>query len=336
MPDMSKAKFHILYDGPALASNEMNVRDLAPALLALGQVLEDANTALNDGHAKVAVKVKASFKTGCFGIELDVVQTLLQQAQTLFSNEKVATAKQILEWLGLLVQSPAYISGTLLGLIGFLKWLHNRTIKRAVIMDNGLVRVELDDAHLVVEQQVIELFRQTKLRQSLEDVLKPLETEGITEFAVTNQKQTKRFITVSKGDLPGLAAPELVPEVLSEQNVEMSLQLVSISFRDDNKWRFSDGNTVFYATVSDPVFLQQVKSNEPFASGDILMASLRRTQSLVGDSIKTDYTLTKVLEHRRAATQIPLSFEVESPPILEAVEPKKSRRSPRKLPKGSS
>ncbi|CUJ80717.1 MULTISPECIES: hypothetical protein [Achromobacter] len=336
MPDMSNAKFHILYDGPALESNEMNVRDLAPALLALGQVLEDANTALNDGKAKIAVKVKASFKTGCFGIELDVVQTLLQQAQTLFSNEKVATAKQILEWLGLLLQTSAYAGGSLLGLIGFLKWLRNRTIKRVVLLDDGLVRVELDDAHLVVEQQVIELFRQTKLRQSLEGVLKPLETEGITEFAVTDQKQTKRFITVSRDDVPSLAAPELVPEVLSEQDVEMNLQLVSISFRDDNKWRFSDGSTVFYATVSDPLFLQQVKSNEPFASGDILKASLRRTQSLVGDTMKTDYTLTKVLEHRRAAAQIPLSFEVELPPILEAVGPKKPRKPRKKLLKGNS
>ena len=44
----SQASFHLIYDGPALANHEMNVRDLAPALLAVGELLEEVNRMLMD------------------------------------------------------------------------------------------------------------------------------------------------------------------------------------------------------------------------------------------------------------------------------------------------
>lgn len=310
MEDMSKASFNVLYDGPALASSEMDVRELAPALLALGNLLEEANSTLNDGRAQISVKVKASFKTGCFGIELDVAQTFLQQMNILFACEKVATAKQLLEWLGLLVGTGTIGLACGKGLIGLLKWLRGRSFNRVVLLEDGLVRIELDGDHFVIEQQVIELYRQAKLRAALQDVMKPLESPGITEFAVTDKKQ-HRFVVVESSELSYFIPPELAPELLSEEEVEMNLQLVNIAFKDDNKWRFSDGSTSFYAQVTDRRFLDQVRRNESFSGGDILKARLLRTQSLTGDAMKTEFVLLEVLEHRRAASQIPMQFDIE-------------------------
>lgn len=311
MENMSKATFHVLYDGPALASHEMDVRDLAPALLALGEVLEESNKALNDNKAKITVKVRASFKTGCFGIELDVIQTFSQQIQMLFSSDSIATAKEILEWIGLIGGGVGAVSGSGYGLLKFIKWLRGRAIHRVVLLDNGLIRVELDDEHIEIERQIIDLYRQFKLRRALEDVLKPLEQEGINEFAVTNKPQTERFVTVSKEERFYFSAPSSEPEILSEEEVEMNLQLVTVSFREDNKWRFYDGSTAFYAQVQDHNFLKQVQGNEPFSSGDILRARLRRTQYLSGETMKTEYTLLEVLEHRKAGAQIPMRFDRE-------------------------
>lgn len=311
MPDMSKATFHVLYDGPALANHEMNVRDLAPALLALGQLLEETNAAVNDGKAKVSVQVRASFKTGCFGIELEVVQSLIQQIHLAFSTESVANAKSLLEWIGLIWDTAAKTAGTIGSLIVFLKWLKGRTIKKVVLLDNGNVRVVLDDDAVEAESTVIALFRQAKLRQALEDVLQPLERDGIEEFAVTDQKQTERFLTVSKQELRYFTAPDEQPEMLAEDEVVMNLQLVNVAFREDNKWRFSDGNSTFYAQVEDVDFLNKVQSNEPFARGDILKARLRRIQSLSGETMKTEYIVLTVLEHRRSGVQLPMQFEHE-------------------------
>jgi len=40
--DSDDMKFRIVYDGPALDTHEMDVRDLAPALLSLSDALEEA------------------------------------------------------------------------------------------------------------------------------------------------------------------------------------------------------------------------------------------------------------------------------------------------------
>ena len=52
--------FSIKYDGPALASHQMDVRELAPALIALSSLLEEANRALYPESAEVRVNVNVA------------------------------------------------------------------------------------------------------------------------------------------------------------------------------------------------------------------------------------------------------------------------------------
>jgi len=313
MEDMSKATFNVLYDGPALANSEMDVRDLAPALLALGELLEEANAVLNAGKAKVSVQVRASFKTGCFGIELDVLQGLLQQAQALFAHENVATAKNLLEWLGLIEDHAGKIAATGGGLLWLIKKLRGRKIDQVTLLDNGNVKVVLDDGFLETEQQVIALYRQLRVRRALEKVLKPLESEGIDTFAATDLQQKHRFIEVTKAERSYFEAPDAESEHLSDEEAIVNLQIVSISFQDGNKWRFSDGANVFFADLLDESFSAQIASSAAsFTNGDILKVRLRKIQTLVGDTIKTEHQVTKVLEHRKAGTQLKMNFQKES------------------------
>jgi hypothetical protein len=54
---MSSATITIAYDGPALRYHAMDVRDLAPAMLGVGQLFDAANSALNGENARVRVQV---------------------------------------------------------------------------------------------------------------------------------------------------------------------------------------------------------------------------------------------------------------------------------------
>ncbi len=46
-------RFHLVYDGPALQEHQMDVRALAPALLSVGNLVEQANEIFNGDRAKV-------------------------------------------------------------------------------------------------------------------------------------------------------------------------------------------------------------------------------------------------------------------------------------------
>lgn len=99
----------IRYDGPALRQHEMDVQDLAPALLALAEIAQIANRKFNGDRASMKVLVNADVEQRCFQLDLSLIQSLLDQAQVLIGKESIATAKQIAEIIGL----TGSISGSL-------------------------------------------------------------------------------------------------------------------------------------------------------------------------------------------------------------------------------
>lgn len=303
---MSSTSFQVVYDGPALAGSTIDVRELAPALLAFGDVIEQANFTLNEGRTSVALRVNASFKSGCFGIDFSVVQSLMNQVSALFKEPAVVSAKEVTEQLGFVYTKGAAAIG---GVIFVIKWLRNRKIKRVVLLDNGLARIELDDDHLETEQRTIALLRNFKLRQALEAaVTKPLEREGYDSVAISTNPEDG-FFMITRAERSYFMAPPAETEELDDQTTKANLQLVNVAFKDDNKWRFYDGTTQFYAAILDERFVHRVQSGEEnFSAGDILIVDLRKRQWLEADIMKAEYEVVEVLSHRRGMAQIPLVF----------------------------
>ncbi len=299
---MSQTSFQVVYDGPALAGSTIDVKDLAPALLALGDVIEQANITLNAGHAKISLRVSASFKSGCFGIDFSVVQSLIDQALGLFKQTPAASAKELVELLG-------FMTGSGMGVIKVVKWLRNRVIREVVLLDNGKARVVVDGDSLETELATIELLRNYRLRLALQQaIMDPLERDGYDSVALSDQP-SKGFVVIEKKDRYYFAAPPAEDEMLSDKEDTVSLQLVSVSFRDDNKWRFSDGTNSFHAAITDDAFLNKVRmAEESFTAGDILTVTLRKRQWLAADTMKSDYEILKVVDHRKAMAQLRMQF----------------------------
>lgn len=116
------AHFSIKYDGPALATHQMDVRELAPALIALSELLEQANKTAYPDAPEVRVNVRGNFKGGSFGVDLIAVQSVAQQMVSLFSGSEATAAANlfgILGGIGLVGTGGA-------GVIGVIKWLRGR------------------------------------------------------------------------------------------------------------------------------------------------------------------------------------------------------------------
>lgn len=297
---MSNQNFQIYYDGPALNNSEMNVKELAPALLSLGELFEEANKIINKEEVNIVVNIKAT-RPGCLYIDLSVVQSTIETAMSLFNSDSVTAitnAAGILSVLG--------ISGGG-GLIGLIKWLGNRKIKSVTKIEGEGFKLETEDGDIkYTNEKEIKLFSSISIRKKIEAVVKPLKSDGVEKMKfISKEDETE----ITKNQVNIFTAPDIEEELIGEKEIEMNLQIVNISFQKDGKWRFNDGNAIFFADILDENFNKQVEENEKvFAKDDLLKVRARMQQFISNGLIKTDYTILEVLEHRSAAIQIKLPF----------------------------
>ena len=302
----SEALFNIAYDGPALQTSEMDVRQLAPALHAVGDVLEAANKVLNGSSTRLSVKVRGSFKSGCFGIDFSLSQGMWTDFAGLFSSKElsaVANAATLLSFLGITAVS------TYAGLIQVIAWLKNRRISKVVELDDGKTEIYVDDEHIITERAVLKLLEDYSVRKALSAVIyEPLENEGIDKFAAGTE--TDGLVVVENSDYVYFASPAVQDQLIHDTVYETILQVTSISFNEDNKWKLSEGSGSFFADIADSEFMFRVQKNEEaFAKDDLLTVRLRKRQWLTEKGvIKPEYIVEKVIEHKSAAVQLKLDL----------------------------
>lgn len=94
------AHFSIIYDGEGLAEGSIDVKDLAPALLALAEVVDEAQPLVPELDARLSLRVRSNFEHGSFEVHLELAK-LYQQIVGLFSGQDAtafANLFQILCW----------------------------------------------------------------------------------------------------------------------------------------------------------------------------------------------------------------------------------------------
>ncbi|WP_063899608.1 hypothetical protein [Burkholderia ubonensis] len=289
--DMSNhEQFNVVYDGPALTEHRMDVRDLAPALVAIADLFSFANKELNGDNTEVRLEVKGSFKAGSFHSELIFIQSLANQIRDIFAGPNAAAFSNALAILGAL---GIVGSGGLIGLIRKLRG--NRPHRIEPTGSNVRIWVTEKES-LEVEEAVYRLYRSKTVRVSLQKTLSPLERDGITSFGIV--RGAKVELVIENDELGTFAIFEEAGEVVSDVVGRKVLLLESVVFKDGNKWRVHDGTYPFFAALDDEEFLAKVNAGERFGKGDVLVVDLRQIQIIGDDGLKNEYRILKVHEHR--------------------------------------
>ena len=290
-------RFHVVYDGPALTEHRMDVRDLAPALVAIADLFTAPNKEINGEAAELRVQVNASFKAGSFGIDLVATQQLLSQIKDIFSGNGATAISNAWTIMGIIGLAGG---GGLIGLLRALKG--RRPVKIEQKGDGSTVWMSQTES-IEVEGNVIRLYQSSIVRTSLEKVISPLEREGITGFgvvlngAVVLDVHDHEVAVFNAASLGGDA------EIVSDTTSKKLLLIESLTFKDGNKWRVHDGTATFHASIEDKAFLGSIDAGERFGKGDVLVVDLRQVQSIVGAKLINESIIVKVWEHRQPLQQ---------------------------------
>lgn len=283
MEDQTQVQLEVSFDGPALIDGRMNVRDLAPAMLGFGALFECANSILNGPRASVNVNVRAT-SSGSFHIIYEVIQS---QATGQAFQDLLATAINIKE----------LIFGGGLTLFTLVQWLRGRKPKVEKVNDN-LFRLTIDNQTYDVPLDLLRLYQDINTRRALVDIVHPVKQEGIERFEVY---ENKRLIqSVEKKDVEAFEPPESHEPLLDEIS-RHAFSILSLAFKEDNKWRLTDGQATYSVSMKDAAFQNRVDNNEEaFAKGDVLVCDLRTIQWQVPEGVKTEYEVVKVHTHKQA------------------------------------
>ncbi len=290
---MSQDTFTIAYDGPAVEGGRMDVRELAPALVAIADLFRDVNSTLNGTSATVNVNITAN-RAGSIEVILELIQQTASGTVYLLASDQanaLVNAKVIAETI--LGRS---------GLINFLKRTKGQPIDSAQKLPDGQVRLNIEGAPHDVAETVYELSQNNSIRQSPDEFIrKPLEREGFNGFRSTYNGHTE---TVNKDEAAFFGMQD---RVVSENQVTQWFTIVSLSFKESRKWSLDYGGSTISVAIKDEEFLRSVAEHKEYFSKDDRLHCIVHTKQTEGrDGLKTEHTVVKVLAHQQAPTQPPL------------------------------
>lgn len=293
---MPKTNFTVKYDGDALANHEMDVAILAPALMGMQKVLDALVTESTEGEYRASLKIKGNAKAGSIEIEL-VTQAI--------SNMKLLKDIIVDVFSHRDVVALATITTLLVPLLALIKKFGRRKPSKVEDMGDGNVKIYFDNDITIVNNHVYHVYNNFEVREAAYKAVKPLEQEGIDSFVI--YEKSKKLVEVNKEDVSRFVPPSVADRMLVSEEITF-LQIVTIKFNMNNKWQFTQGDSVINANIIDDDFIAKVRNGVPFQDGDILKVKLQKEQYQEKGKLKTNYKILEVLDHQKAAQQQNINF----------------------------
>lgn len=298
--------------------SEIEVFQLAPTLLALGELIQESNREINPGGRQIGVNVKP-FREGSFIVDLTVFpQTHLQQFLDLISTHPADQVKTLLEWIGL-------IAGTPFGVVQLVKWLKGKPKLVEGVGPGEFRYTASDDRSITVLGQVHQLVSNPNITSNIYKVYAaPIEQRiSITDVKTYIQDHQESEVVITKDEVPALreylenADPARDNEVVKEHvHHDVYLNPKRGAFDGDPRdWSFRRGGDIVVATIKDKGFLDKCALGEyRLNHSDLLIVDLLEKQRIQGTIVmKPAYEILRVTSYVKGPEQTMLDLPQAGP-----------------------
>lgn len=299
MPDagVDEMRFDMRYDGPEVESGRMNVRQLAPALLAVADLVHESSDVLYPGAPAPRVDIHATDR-GSFLVDLALSSSSAEMTQHAIAVYQTIKDK---------ADALAVILGLTFGGIQTALIIEGRVIQQRTDQPDGQVTLHLaDGTTLTIPPERADLLTRPNFWAGARSIAQPL-GEGVTSLEIRREDDLVRVTAEQK---PSLERPILDP-VVTESEARVILTVLQPTFAEGYKWKFSDGSTDFFASIEDHEFITSVMlGDERFGAGDRLDCNLVTRQTITtDDKLKTERAIIQVLSHTPGPHQQALPFD---------------------------
>ncbi len=294
-----------VYDGEALKSHTLEAGVLSDIYKGIDELIKCANTVLNgDGTVEIVTEAYVA-EGGCIKIPLRF-REITRQTGAFFSfigkNEKIIGITAILNLLGLIDSGNKYIAygadlTLLYSVIAFYLQTSGKKIEKSEEDTDGHMSIVVDGKKYSTRKQVLELANHEGVRKNTKKILSPLAREGIQKFEVRDGKEQSLRKKITKQEAESFLKASEQQECLNETVSSMLLSIEKISFKQKNKWKFSDGGNRFSAVIKDQKFLNAIDNDKiSFSKNNLLHANVKLSQKIANNQIQSTYEITEILE----------------------------------------
>lgn len=222
---------------------------LAPALLAMSRLIQEANEELNGPESVSKVFIVSDFEHKCFNINYELLIQSYAGFKDFLAHENVKTAKEVLEWLGLL----SNVVGV--SVFCYLKWKGGRAVSDPVKSEvSGEVIIKDEEGNSISVKKDIYNFSQNPVAlDATKDIFLPIGKDfdtllvrdgeaGVQEISL---EMTQSIIASCQRDTDDHSEAKV-------EKIETWLSVYSPVYDlNATKWRFKYGQDTIYADISE-------------------------------------------------------------------------------------
>lgn len=282
-----QTRMGLRYVGPAVEAGSMDVYEASANMIAFSEFVVVAAKSHFGAETEIKAEVRG-FARGSF--ETNLVFQVMGAAATIFSTVSISDL-----WK------------TISSAIELWKFLKGEPAKEILHADNneGVIVTNNNGQVIQISTQSLMVVMSEKGSQAVGQFVKrALENPGIDNVSITGKSAIPiAEISQAQGQY---FVPVVPQDTVTDVTIPMTLIIEAPVFKEDNKWRFFDGQQSFYAAIEDHEFIARVNAGERFGKGDILQADVRICQQQSGMKLTAERAIVRVREHKTGPKQLSL------------------------------